>query len=304
MIIALLFLGFNNVVSLHFNLSLPKQNLMNENSLRKNYIFNWQGAFALIGGMIVGSSIVAVANVISIFAFNENLQYKDFYLLIANAAGFLGAIFAFDYFIARPQTGRKLNFNFSPTNFMTYLLIFPMMFGMMLIGEFITAQIPIKGPFFGKYYEYFSKLMEQMTNDHATLIVLAVIMAPIFEEIVFRGIIQKGLMNKGLKPWKAIGISALIFGLVHGNPWQFVGAVLLGSVLGLVYYKTKSLLLSMLLHAFNNLISSILIFYGKTESFAETFHVSEFLILGFGIILFSVFYYLFMKKYRVHYSGN
>ena len=275
---------------------------MAENSSRKKFIFDWKGAFALIGGMIVGTAAVSVINVFSMFVFNEKLQYNDFYLMLTNAAGFVGAIFAFDYFIARPQTGRKLNFNFSPTNVGTYLLIFPMMLGMMFIAEFITAQIPITGPFFGEYYEFFSRLMEQMTKDKATMIVLAVIMAPIFEEIVFRGIIQKGLINKGMNPATAIIISSVVFGLVHGNPWQFVGAVLLGCVLGLVYHKTKSLLLPVLLHAFNNLCSSILIFYGDTESFAEVFHISEWIVLGIGIILFAVFYYLFTRKYRVHYS--
>ena len=134
------------------------------------------------------------------------------------------------------------------------------------------------------------------------MIVLAVIMAPIFEEIVFRGIIQKGLINKGMNPATAIIISSVVFGLVHGNPWQFVGAVLLGCVLGFVYHKTKSLLLPILLHAFNNLCSSILIFYGDSESFADVFRISEWLVLGIGIILFAVFYYLFIRKYRVHYS--
>ena len=275
---------------------------MAENSSRKKFIFDWKGAFALIGGMIVGTAAVSVINVFSMFVFNEKLQYNDFYLMLTNAAGFVGAIFAFDYFIARPQTGRKLNFNFSPTNVGTYLLIFPMMLGMMFIAEFITSQIPITGPFFGEYYEFFSRLMEQMTKDKATMIVLAVIMAPIFEEIVFRGIIQKGLINKGMNPATAIIISSVVFGLVHGNPWQFVGAVLLGCVLGLVYHKTKSLLLPILLHAFNNLCSSILIFYGDSESFADVFRISEWLVLGIGIILFAVFYYLFTLKYRVHYS--
>ena len=275
---------------------------MAENSSRKKFIFDWKGAFALIGGMIVGTAAVSVINVFSMFVFNEKLQYNDFYLMLTNAAGFVGAIFAFDYFIARPQTGRKLNFNFSPTNVGTYLLIFPMMLGMMFIAEFITSQIPITGPFFGEYYEFFSRLMEQMTKDKATMIVLAVIMAPIFEEIVFRGIIQKGLINKGMNPATAIIISSVVFGLVHGNPWQFVGAVLLGCVLGLVYHKTKSLLLPILLHAFNNLCSSILIFYGDSESFADVFRLSEWLVLGIGIILFAVFYYLFTLKYRVHYS--
>lgn len=275
---------------------------MAENSSRKKFIFDWKGAFALIGGMIVGTAAVSVINVFSMFVFNENLQYKDFYLMLTNAAGFVGAIFAFDYFIVRPQTGRNLHFNFSPTNVGTYLLIFPMMLGMMFIAEFITSQIPITGPFFGEYYEFFSRLMEQMTKDKATMIVLAVIMAPIFEEIVFRGIIQKGLINKGMNPATAIIISSVVFGLVHGNPWQFVGAVLLGCVLGFVYHKTKSLLLPILLHAFNNLCSSILIFYGDTESFAEVFQISEWIVLGIGIILFAVFYYLFTRKYRVHYS--
>ena len=275
---------------------------MAENSSRKKIIFDWKGAFALIGGMIVGTAAVSVINVFSMFVFNENLQYNDFYLMLTNAAGFVGAIFAFDYFIARPQTGRKLNFNFSPTNVGTYLLIFPMMLGMMFIAEFITSQIPITGPFFGEYYEFFSRLMEQMTKDKATMIVLAVIMAPIFEEIVFRGIIQKGLINKGMNPATAIIISSVVFGLVHGNPWQFVGAVLLGCVLGFVYHKTKSLLLPILLHAFNNLCSSILIFYGDSESFADVFRLSEWIVLGIGIMLFAVFYYLFTRKYRVHYS--
>ena len=176
------------------------------------------------------------------------------------------------------------------------------MLGMMFIAEFITGQIPITGPFFGKYYDFFSRMMEQMTNDKPTMIVLAVIMAPIFEEIVFRGIIQKGLINKGMKPISAIVIASVVFGLVHGNPWQFVGAVLLGCVLGFVYYKTKSLLLPILLHAFNNLCSSILIFYADTESFAEVFKISEWTVLAIGVVLFSVFYYLFTRKYRIHYS--
>ncbi|QDP86521.1 CPBP family intramembrane metalloprotease [Chryseobacterium sp. SNU WT5] len=275
---------------------------MEENRLKNKGIFDGYGAMALIGGLVGGSIIVAVFNFIAMYVFKVNFQYDDIYLIISQIATFGGAIFAFDYFVYRPNTGRKLNFNFSPTNLMTYFLIFPMMFGMMLIAEFVTMQIPTSGPVFGEMYRYFSKLMDQMSSDPATLILLAVILAPIFEEIVFRGIIMKGLINKGMKPKKAIIIAAVVFGLVHANPWQFVGAVLLGLVLGLVYYKTKSLLLPILLHAFNNLISALLIFNGNTESLAETFHISEWILLGVGVILFTSFYILFAKRYRVHYA--
>ena len=66
----------------------------------------------------------------------------------------------------------------------------PLMLGMMFIAEFITGKIPVKGPFFGPMYEWFSKMMEQMTNDFSVMFIMAVVMAPIFEEIVFRGILQ------------------------------------------------------------------------------------------------------------------
>ncbi|EJL75273.1 CPBP family intramembrane glutamic endopeptidase [Chryseobacterium populi] len=273
-----------------------------ENSRYPKFTFTWIGGLILLAGLFVGTMIVSFFNVFWMLVFKENLQYKDWFFMIANAAGFLTAIAFFDFFIVRPTTQKKLNFNFSPTNFYTYLLIFPMMLGMMFIGEFITSQIPTTGPFFGKYYEFFTNLMNQLTDDKAVMIITAVIMAPIFEEIIFRGIIQKGLMNKGVEPWKAIVFSSVIFGLVHGNPWQFVGAVLLGCVLGLVYFKTKSLLLPMLLHGFNNLCSSLLIIYTKNESFSEALKISEWIILAVGIVLFSLFYYLFMKKYKVHYS--
>lgn len=273
-----------------------------ENSKYPKFTFTWFGGVILLGGLVVGTMFVSLFNVFWMVVFKESLQYKDWFFMLSNAAGFLAAIAFFDFFIVRPTTKKKLNFNFSPTNFYTYLLIFPLMIGMMFIAEFIAAQIPTTGPFFGEYYEFFSQLMNQLTLDPVVMIITAVIMAPIFEEIIFRGIIQKGLMNKGVAPWKAILFSSIIFGVVHANPWQFVGAVLLGSVLGLVYYKTKSLLLPMLLHGFNNLCTSLLITYTKNESFAEAFKVSEWVILAIGIVLFSLFYYLFIKKYKVHYS--
>lgn len=273
-----------------------------EKSRYPNFKFTWLGGLVLFLGMVAGTMAVSFFSVFWMFVFKENLQYRDWFFMVANAAGFLSAIAAFDFLIVRPSTKMKLNFNFSTTNFYTYLLIFPLMLGMMFIGEFITSQIPTTGSFFGKYYEFFTDLMNQLTDNPVVMIITAVIMAPIFEEIIFRGIIQKGLINNGVEPWKAIFVASVIFGLVHGNPWQFVGAVLLGCVLGLVYYKTKSLLLPMLLHAFNNFCSSVLIFYTNTESFADAFKVPEWIILLVGIILFSSFYYLFMKKYKVHYS--
>ncbi|MFN8362534.1 MAG: CPBP family intramembrane glutamic endopeptidase [Cloacibacterium normanense] len=130
---------------------------------------------------------------------------------------------------------------------------------------------------------------------------LTVLFAPFLEEILFRGIIQKGLINKGVKPAKAIIFSALAFGIFHLNPWQTVNAFLLGLVLGVVYYKTKSLLMPILLHAFNNFISAYLLLNGNSESVTENLHLPEYYGLIVGIVLLSVSYYLFMYRNRIYY---
>jgi len=273
-----------------------------EKSKYPNYIFDWMGGLILFLGYFVGSMLVGFAGIAGKFIFRLDFMQAPWFMMISNAVVFCLMIAAFDFIVVRQKTGKKLNFNFSPTNIYTYLLIFPMMLGMMFIGEFITSQIPTTGPFFGEFYQFFERLMAGFIIDPVVMVIMAVIMAPVFEEIIFRGIIQKGLINNGVKPWKAILLASVLFGLIHGNPWQFVGATLLGCVLGVVYYKTKSLLLPMLLHGFNNLCSAVLIFYTQKESFSEAFEMQEWMILAIGIVLFTVFFYLFAFKNKVRYS--
>lgn len=277
---------------------------MRGNSILPKFVFDWKGGLALFLGAVLPVTLLSVANVVAMMFFKQNFQYSDFFLVLSNLLLWLGAILSFDFFICRPQTGKPLNFNFSAKNVSTYLLVFPLMFGMMLVAEFLTGKIPVTGPFFGELYEVFAEIMNSLSDDIPTLILFTCVMAPLFEEIVFRGIIQKGLINRGVKPINAIWFAAIVFGVVHGNPWQFLGALLLGYVLGLVYYRTKSLLMPILLHAFNNLASCLLVIYTGQESFSDVFGVSEYITLAAGIAIFAVFYYLFTEKYEILHSEN
>ena len=81
--------------------------------------------------------------------------------------------------------------------------------------------------------------------------ILAVVVAPITEEIVFRGLILRGLLGRW-QPRIAITVSAVLFALMHFNPAQVPIAVGLGLVLGWVYVRTRSLGLCILGHALNN----------------------------------------------------
>ena len=81
--------------------------------------------------------------------------------------------------------------------------------------------------------------------------------APFFEEWLFRGIVLRGLLGK-IKPFWAILVSSLVFGLFHLNLWQAIPAMLMGLLLGYVYWKSGSLKLTMLMHCANNTLSVIL----------------------------------------------
>lgn len=273
----------------------------NGESKHPAFRMNWKGAVALLGGLLFVLFILSTINVAVLFSTGINLQYQMWFNALMNIFPLLGAILAFDFFIVRRQTGKPLNFNFRLPNLMTLVFIFPMMIGMMFIAEFFTSLVPTDGPVFGEFYNRVSGIFKDMMKDPILMFIMLVISAPILEEIIFRGIIQKGLINNGSSPKKAIFIAAIFFAVVHGNPWQFVGAILLGSFLGYIYHVTKSLLVPILLHAFNNGLSYVLMMGPKVESFYECLGLEPWQVCALGLIIFGSFYYLFNKKYKVHY---
>ena len=86
------------------------------------------------------------------------------------------------------------------------------------------------------------------------LLVFSSAIIPAFsEELLFRGVILSNLRpyGKGM----AVIVSALLFGLMHMNAAQLLYATAAGVVLGLVYIKTNSLWLCVLIHFCNNLFN-------------------------------------------------
>lgn len=257
--------------------------------------FDWKAGLILFLGLLAGQTAVAIIAVICESIFNINYTASPLFNMAAYALSMIGPIFFYEVFILKP-IGKRLQFNFRSMPVSVYLIIFPMMFGMMLISEFFVSLIPTTGPVFGEIYQSFENQMSMMATDNVSMIITVVIFAPILEEIVFRGILQKSLVKKGLKPSHAILISSFIFGAVHGYPWQFVGAFLLGTVLGLVYQKTKSLLMPILLHAFNNLISALMVIFLGEENLESLFNWSHGLSLLLGLVLFGGGFYMLVCR--------
>ena len=89
--------------------------------------------------------------------------------------------------------------------------------------------------------------------DRLSVILIAVVAAPLTEELIFRGCLYGILRQIGGK-FVAIAVSSLLFALIHGHAPSLAGLIILSVGLSLLYEKTGSLWAPILLHAaFNGL---------------------------------------------------
>ena len=134
--------------------------------------------------------------------------------------------------------------------------------------------IDILGYIMPEMPEWLKNTLQGLTGGNIWINFLCVsIFAPFFEEWLCRGMILRGLLNykkadgtNGIKPVWAIVISAAVFSAIHGNIWQALPALLIGIVMGIVYYKTGSLKLTMLMHFVNNTLALAM---GQIDSLSE-----------------------------------
>lgn len=96
--------------------------------------------------------------------------------------------------------------------------------------------------------------------EFAWILFLVCVLVPVGEEIFFRGFIYGTLRRWGLAT--AVVLSALFFSAVHQQIVHFLPIFVLGVVLALVYERTRSLLPSMLIHAVNNVVAILSVYYG------------------------------------------
>ncbi|WP_334126601.1 type II CAAX endopeptidase family protein [Empedobacter brevis] len=153
------------------------------------------------------------------------------------------------------------------------------------LAEVFTSLIPTTGPL-EEIYKIFQNSFEMMLDYKVAGFIMVCILAPVFEEIIFRGIILKGMLNFNIKPTIAILINGFVFGCAHMNPWQFIGAGILGIIFGIVYYRTKSLFLPILLHFLNNTLSySLMLMQGGMEG--DVFAQRNYVLIG-GMTLLGI----------------
>lgn len=95
----------------------------------------------------------------------------------------------------------------------------------------------------------------------ALLVFLAIIVAPVTEEILFRAGLFRYLRTRTPR-WLALILPGLIFGALHTNLAAFIPLVVLGVILALAYERTGSILTPIVAHALFNLNTILLVVAG------------------------------------------
>jgi len=83
------------------------------------------------------------------------------------------------------------------------------------------------------------------------LLLAGALVAPACEEVFFRGFVLPGIA-RSMPIWAAVVVSSLLFGAAHVDLGSFAPLVVIGLLLGVVRWKTRSLWPSIFLHTLNN----------------------------------------------------
>mgnify|MGYP004475375609 CR=1 FL=1 len=97
------------------------------------------------------------------------------------------------------------------------------------------------------------------------LVIFAVLLAPIVEELIFRGCIYRFLKSQTSLLLAQL-ISGVIFALIHANLLSFVPLVLVGILLARSYEKSGNILVPICFHAlFNGFSLLMLLIYNQSQ---------------------------------------
>ncbi len=136
------------------------------------------------------------------------------------------------------------------------------------------------------------------TADAVWSLILSVVMAAFFEEILFRGAFFHA--SDGQNGISRIILCAVFFALMHYSLSQFLYALAAGIVISAFFYENKSLLFSVLLHAGANFVTW---FFALARSFGDTSAWETALAVIFALIAAAGLIILLIKRKKTPEGG-
>ena len=125
--------------------------------------------------------------------------------------------------------------------------------GLCMLANVITSIILAFFSTFGVEAAPAPKLMINTPVSFVLNLIIVAVLPALLEEAVFRGCLLRLLRPYG--DWTAVIVSALLFGLMHGNLRQVPFAFIVGLMLGWLYVVTENIWMPIVVHFTNNAIS-------------------------------------------------
>ena len=253
------------------------------NNIKQKYPCNLLQAIGLLLGVIL------LFIPIIFFAAQRNLLNSENFRIIFGTLFII--IVCLVPYIVNKKRGIILTFSYKPVK------KFPLLaFSIVLVMIFQLGVSPL----ITSVFRVFSNTTMHLENPSSYTwfkLLSIILMAPAIEELFFRGIILNGFLSN-YSTSKAIIFSALLFGAIHFVPSTICIAIILGLLLGWVYYQTKSLLYTTILHVASNIFGLIAVYFRlKTKSHTGVFDFyghytwyALFACLIIGVFLFVILY--------------
>jgi len=195
-----------------------------------------------------------------------------------------------------PYLGFNLKFTWEQIVLVVFIAVMALLAGSLLgdLNEKIPISKHLQDYFKNKENEYSEQIMAiaQIRNFSEFLIALFVIalMPAIVEETFFRGAMQQLFISWFRNPWVGIVVTGVIFSAIHFSYYGFLTRAMLGIVLGLLFYYSKSIWLNILAHFLNNAAAVSQLYYysmkGKLTKDSLNDHYPYWLGLSGVVILF------------------
>lgn len=195
---------------------------------------------------------IIIVNIIALTGNTNIIHNINYQTIITSATNYILILPIFIYLMRKIESTHIDKENINIKTLLKYICIaLTLMWIGNIIGQIITSLIGMS------MAQEVVDPIESLINNSSIYINIIVIsiMAPIFEELFFRKLLIDRTIKYGAK--LSIILSALLFGLFHGNLSQFFYAFILGLFLAYVYIKTGKIIYTMILHAFVNFFGSV-----------------------------------------------
>lgn len=239
----------------NFNFPNDSQNQINmtDSEIKSHKKIFTRIGLAFLSYIVISQGLSILAgSVIGTFA-PEILRGQDFVLVLSSVIQYLVAFPVLCFLLRSIPKREPAGTRVGVKKFLKYGVV--CMF-FMYVGSYISTFLMTNiGSLLGRMPENAVNNLLDNTNVFLSVLIVGII-GPIFEEIMFRKLFIDRLMPYG--EVVAILFPSLMFGLFHGNLYQFFYAFLLGMIFSYIYVKTGEIIYSIALHMFINLFCGVL----------------------------------------------